>query len=195
MKADPDMLHRQKITDILNRGQLNADDLQQVLPIIYQQLKHMARKVKSDHRHQATLNTTALVHDMYLKVSRNQALSVESSRHFYRIAAKAMRQILIDAARARLASKRQRDDLVWGETVQLQGVAQDAAGASQLLEIHRALETLHDLDVRLAQIVELHFFAGYTFKRIAQLLHTSESTVMRDWRKARAWLYAQLQPD
>lgn len=186
------MVSPSDITIILNQNKLDHDAWEQILPIVYQQLKHLARQVKSNHHSGQTLNTTALVHDVYLKIKKNGKLKVSGSKHFYRLAAQAMRQILIDAARAKLTAKRQGQEVEWLDEFTVSLMEQPGTSAAELLSIDEALTQLKLIDQSSAQIVELHFFAGYGFAQIAQILEVSESTVYRDWKKARAWLYAQL---
>ncbi|MCB1582929.1 MAG: sigma-70 family RNA polymerase sigma factor [Xanthomonadales bacterium] len=176
----------------MNQHELTPDSWEQVLPIVYQQLKHLARKVKSNHRSGETLNTTALVHDVYLKIKNHGNLSVQGRKHFYRLAAQAMRQILIDAARAKLTSKRQTQLVEWDDEFSVILMEKPGTTAPELLAIDEALNALKQVDEKLVQIVELHFFAGYGFAEIAKIMDISESTVYREWKKARAWLYAQL---
>ena len=186
------MISNSEITTFLNQHDLDADAWEQILPIVYQQLKHLARKVKSNHHSGQTLNTTALVHDVYLKIKKNGKLNVQGSQHFYRLAAQAMRQILIDAARAKLTAKRQGQVVEWDDEFTITLMEKPGTTAVELVAIDEALEELKVMDEKLAHIVELHFFAGYGFTQIAEILEVSESTVFRDWKKARAWLYANL---
>jgi len=180
------------ITAFLNQQPLADDAWERILPLVYQQLKHLARQVKSNHRSGETLNTTALVHDVYLKIKRSGTLNVAGTQHFYRLAAKAMRQILIDAARAKLSAKRQGQQVTWEEEFTVTLLEQPGTTAAELVSIDEALDELKSFDEQLALIVELHFFAGYGFAQVADILGVSESTVYRDWKSARAWLYAQL---
>jgi len=188
MKLDTDA----DITRFLNQQELDSGAWEQILPIIYQQLKHLARKVKSNHHSGQTLNTTALVHDVYLKIKKNGQLNVQGRQHFYRLAAQAMRQILIDAARAKLTAKRQAQVIDWDDEFTITLMEKPGTTALELVAIDKALDELKLMDENLAHIVELHFFAGYGFSQIADILDVSESTIYRDWKKARAWLYAQL---
>ncbi len=180
------------ITVFLNQHRLDENAWEQILPIVYQQLKHLARQVKSNHRSGNTLNTTALVHDVYVKIKKNGRLNVQGSRHFYRLVAQAMRQILIDAARAKLTAKRQAQMVEWQDEFTITLLEQPGTSATDLLSIDLALSTMKQANEQLAHIVELHFFAGYGFEQIAEILQVSESTVYRDWKKARAWLYAHM---
>ncbi len=186
------MVSAADITTFLNQHELDQDAWEQILPIVYQQLKHLARQVKSNHQSGQTLNTTALVHDVYIKIKRNGNLNVQGSKHFYRLAAQAMRQILIDAARAKLTAKRQAQVVEWEDEFTITLLEKPGTSAADLLAIDEALSELKQMDEQLVQIVELHFFAGYGFAQIAEILGISESTIYRDWKKARAWLYAYL---
>lgn len=186
------MVSATDITTFLNQHELDQDAWEQILPIVYQQLKHLARQVKSNHQSGQTLNTTALVHDVYLKIKRNGKLNVQGSKHFYRLAAQAMRQILIDAARAKLTAKRQAQVVEWEDEFTITLLEKPGTSAADLLAIDEALSELKQVDEKLVQIVELHFFAGYGFAQVADILAVSESTIYRDWKKARAWLYAYL---
>lgn len=186
------MLSPSEITTFLNQNDLNENAWEKILPLVYTQLKHLARKVKSNHRSGQTLNTTSLVHDVYLKIKKNGQLNVKGSQHFYRLAAQAMRQILIDAARAKLTAKRQGHAVEWDDEFTITLIEQPGTTAADLIAIDEALKQLKAINDHLAHIVELHFFSGYGFEQIADILQVSESTVYRDWKKARAWLYAQL---
>lgn len=186
------MVSESELTSFLNQHELTPETWEAVLPIVYQQLKHLARKVKSDHRSGETLNTTALVHDVYLKIKNHGNLTVQGRKHFYRLAAQAMRQILIDAARAKLTNKRQAQLVEWDDEFTVTLMEKPGTSAAELIAIDEALESLKQVDGNMVEIVELHFFTGYGFAEIAEILGVSESTVYREWKKARAWLYAYL---
>lgn len=186
------MSNEADITVFLNQAELDDQTWEKVLPIVYHQLKHLARQVKSDHRATPTLNTTALVHDAYLKIKKHGALNLSGRQHFYRLAAKAMRQLLIDAARAKKSGKRDGQALVWEEHLLVQLSEDEHCNSDQLLAIDHALEQVKKIDPQLVHMVELHFFAGHNFAQIAEIQGVSESTVFRQWKKARAVLYAHL---
>jgi RNA polymerase sigma factor (TIGR02999 family) len=140
-----------------------------------------------------TLNTTALVHEAYLRLVPGRGLPVESRAHFFNLAARVMRNVVVDFVRRKSADKR------GGEVVRvtLTGSAELAAQedsrlSADLLALHAALERLEGESPRLARLVELHFFAGLTFEEIAELLGMGERTVKRHWRSARAFLLATL---
>lgn len=165
---------------------------EQIIPLVYQQLKGLARAVKSDHKSQFTLNTTALVHDVYLKIQKAGAANVDNERHFFRLAAKAMRQIITDAARAKLTGKRDAQTFSLDQWVLVSIRDDSKSSAEEIVQIDQALFALSEFDEQAAQVVELHFFAGYTFTEVAEILNISESSVFRLWRKARAWLFTAL---
>ena len=165
--------------------------LDEVFTQVYQHLRGLARAQRratpSD-----TLSTTGLVHEAYLKLVRSEGLSSEDREHFYNLAARAMRQVLIDRARAHGADKRPearaRVTLDEGEA---SGADYNALSA-ELLDLDRALDKLAALDARLADLVSLRLFAGLEFGEIAALRGVSERTVLRDWRKTRAILSVEL---
>jgi RNA polymerase sigma factor (TIGR02999 family) len=164
----------------------------EVLRLVYADLERIARAELARHRRGATLDTGALVHEAYLKLFDRTAASFESRKHFFATAAKAMRHVVIDYARARLAERRGAgaqhvplDALVGGP------LAVDRQ-AEQLIDIDRALARLATLDERLAQVVELRFFAGLEVSEIAALLGVSEPTIKRDTRAAKAYLLKEL---
>ena len=162
----------------------------ELIGLLYVDLKRMARRERGRAGRPATLQTTALIHEAYLKVHDNPAWG--DREHFLRAVATAMRQVLVDSARARLRLKR-------GSGVA--ALPLEAAEAVQrmpergVVELNDALELLGALDPRLVQVVECRFFAGFTDEQTAQALRLSDRTVRRDWEKARAWLYRELQPD
>ncbi|WP_395373652.1 ECF-type sigma factor [Marinicella sp. W31] len=180
------------LTVLLNKVTEEESTWNDVLPIVYHQLKAMAHRVKSEHQSGQTLNTTALVHDAFIKIKKHGQLSIQGRQHFYRIAAQCIRQLLVDAARARMAGKRSGERITLDEAIELPRLNHQETSALEIIDIDAALKQLKQHSPRLVQIVEGHFFAGYSFTEVADILNVSESTVMRDWKKARAWLYAHL---
>jgi RNA polymerase sigma factor (TIGR02999 family) len=165
--------------------------LDQVFTQVYQHLRGLARAQRratpSD-----TLSTTGLVHEAYLKLVKSEGLSSEDREHFYNLAARAMRQVLIDRARAHGAAKRpEARTRVTLDTGDAAGPDPNALSA-ELMDLDRALDKLAGLDARLADLVSLRLFAGLEFGEIAALRGVSERTVLRDWRKTRAILSAEL---
>lgn len=154
--------------------------------MVYDELRSIAHRQLRRLRPGETLGTTALVHEAFLKLARAR-LSPEDAGHFYALAARAMRQILVDAARARPRGASRRFVSLDEEAAQLDVAADDMLG------IDDALRQLEALDPRLAQVVELRYFGGLTEEEVAVSLGTSARTVRRDWRKARAFLHEVLQ--
>jgi RNA polymerase sigma factor (TIGR02999 family) len=155
----------------------------------YEELRRLASSVRRDDPSE-TLSPTALVNEAYLKLASSPGFTPESRLHFKRIAARAMRQVLVEAARRRKADKRG-----GGIALVTFDEALDAATgtADELLALDAALEGLARLHPRQAQMVEYRFFGGLDMAETASLLDVSESTLTRDWRAARAWLAVELQ--
>lgn len=160
----------------------------QLYAAIYGELRKIARRYTRNERPDNTLNSTALVHEAYLKLSSGKG-SYQDRTHFFAIAARVMKQILIDHARARLAQKHgggaQKLDL---ENVSL--FSNDRP--SELLDLHEALIRLHEFSPRQAQIVEMRFFGGMTETEMSDHFGVSVRTIRRDWTMAKAWLYGEL---
>lgn len=154
----------------------------------YEELRRLASSVrKSDPG--STLSPTTLVNEAWLRLSRNPPAALGSRLHFKRIAARAMRQILVDAARKRHAIRH------GGENVLVtldDGVESTVAAASDIIALDDALSTLASMNQRQAAMVEARFFGGLDVSEIAELLAISEATVLRDWRAAKAWLSLEL---
>jgi RNA polymerase sigma factor (TIGR02999 family) len=157
----------------------DREAVDRLFALAYEELKRLASAIRRGERGQ-TLTPTALVNEAWLKLSRLE---------FKRVAARAMRQVLIEAARRRLAEKRGggMDLVTFDESLQ-----QGASTPEELLELHDALETLSRANPRQAALVESRFFGGMETAEIAELLGISEATVLRDWRAARAWLSHEL---
>jgi len=168
---------------------IDPPDLNTLFSDVYSQLRRLARGQRGAG--QDTLNTTALVHELFLQMSRGgENLKFIEPRQFYAYAAQAMRHLLIDRARARARIKRGGDL----QRVDLTESAADPArmAPEQALALDAALRKLAVADARAAEVVELHYFAGLPVERIATLLGTSSRTIDRDWRYARAFLHSQL---
>jgi RNA polymerase sigma factor (TIGR02999 family) len=171
-----------------NNGDKTA--LDEMLPLVYQELRRIAvnhlRRERSDH----TLQPTALVHEAYLRLIDQRNLSQQSRTQFFGLAAEMMRRILVNHAQHRQAAKR-------GGRGALRVSMQVAINSMEpenvdLIALDDALETLATLDPRKSRIVELKFFGGLTTKEVAELLEISDSTVENDWSMARAWLYREI---
>lgn len=163
--------------------------LDRLFPLVYQELHTVAHRQLARGRPGNTLNTTALVHEAFLKLSGSPAPEWESQRHFFAVAARAMRQIIVDYARHLTADKR------GGGIPDLSLDAGRVAAmdrAPELVALDEALTDLSRLSPRLAHVVELRFFAGLSVEETAEVLEVSPRTVKREWQKARAWLYRAL---
>jgi len=162
--------------------------------LLYDELRRLAHRALADQRHEATLQTTALVHELYLRLVGSFAPREGDRRRFFGAAARAMRRILIDRARERLADKRGAGerplplDEAGFAAAAARGGASVEAQAAEALAVDQALAALERHDPRLAELVELRFFAGCSVEESASLLGLSERTVKRDWQKARALL-------
>lgn len=181
-----------EITRILkdwNDGDQNAKDL--LLPFVYDELRRQARILMSAERRDHTLQPTALVHEAFLRLSQQTGMQWKDRSHFYGIASRLMRQILIDHAR-KMAAKKRGERPVHFSLDDVQIPAKDRAAAFVALD--EALERLEGFDSQQARIVEMRFFGGLRSEEIAEGLGISERTVNRDWQAARVWLFRELSP-
>jgi RNA polymerase sigma factor (TIGR02999 family) len=164
----------------------------ELVPIVYDTLRRLARGYLSGERHAATLQPTALVHEAYMRLVEQQTPGWESRGHFYAVAAQLIRQVLVDHARRRLSAKRGagavRVDLTDISDLPAPGPAID------LLQLDDSLQALTQLDERKARAVELRYFGGCTEEEISRSLTISVATVRRDLRTAEAWLAVRLNP-
>ena len=180
------------ITELIRLwGQGDRDAADRLFPMVYDELRRIAERYFRAEGPGHTLQPTALVHDLYIKLTR-QDTQFRDRRHFYAVAARQMRHLLIDHARAANAAKR-------GGALARVELLQDPAGPAgagfEALALHEALEALEKLDARVAAAVELRYFAGLTEKEAAEALDVSVATFKRDWVFAQAWLRARLRPD
>lgn len=173
----------------------NRAALDQLFDLVYRDLHERASRHLNQHASSPTLDTTALVHETYLKLADASSLELEDRRHFFAVAARAMRQIAVDHARKSMAQKR--GGGAWNVSLDDAGLAAAAPEkpGADLVALDRALSDLAELDERLARTVELRYFAGLSVEETAELMGVSERTVKRDWRKARAFLYDALRTD
>jgi RNA polymerase sigma factor (TIGR02999 family) len=169
-----------------NEGDRTA--LERLVPLVYEELHRIAGMYMRGERAGHPLQTTALVHEAYLRLEKTDGIRWQNRAHFYAVAARAMRHILIDFARARRQQKRN-----GGRQVDLDEALTIAAERSEdFIAIDDALTTLAKLDRRQSQIVELRFFGGLTEQAIADVLQVSPRTVSTEWRLARSWLLREL---
>jgi RNA polymerase sigma-70 factor, ECF subfamily len=178
------------ITQILQKwseGDENA--LETLIPLVYQELHRLAHRALARNSSGNTVQTTALVHEAYLRLIDAGEINWQSRTHFYAVSATLMRNILVDFARARLAQKR------GGEVqhVELDEALDFSPNKSEnLVALDDALKELSKLDERQSRIVELRFFGGLTEQETADVMKISPATVRRDWQMARAWLHREL---
>ncbi|MBL0162915.1 MAG: sigma-70 family RNA polymerase sigma factor [Xanthomonadales bacterium] len=169
----------------LNGNKASANEL---FPLVYQELRSLAHAQLRGEGEGHTLQTTALINETYLRLIGQNRTDWQTRSHFVAIAAQAMRRILIDHARRKLADKRpdprQRVDFEFAEMIPLRD--------ETLLALDRALSDLETLDPRQAKVVELKFFAGLDLDQIAKVLDVSAATVTREWRLAKGWLHMAL---
>ena len=163
--------------------------LDALLPLVYGHLHGLASRTLAGGGRSEILDTTALVHEAYLKLHESDRLTLEDRKHFFSVAAMAMRQIVVDHARQRAAA-RHGGQQVRVDLDRTQIPVQD--GADTVLALDQALTRLHELNERSAQVVELRYFGGLSVEETAETLGVDPRTVKRDWRKARAILYAAL---
>jgi RNA polymerase sigma factor (TIGR02999 family) len=163
----------------------DAGALDRLFPIVYHELRQRAHRQLAARRPGDTLSTTVLVHEAYLKLTGSACRDYHDGSHFFAVASRAMRQILVDYARRHAAAKRG-----GGHAVSLDpDRVADPGRAEELLELDEALSRLELLDERLARVVELRFFGGLSVEEAGEVLGISPRSVKRDWRKARAFLF------
>jgi RNA polymerase sigma factor (TIGR02999 family) len=165
--------------------------MSQLLPLVYDELRRVAARLMRRERPGQTIQATALVNEAYLRLLGGRAPAFQDRAHFMAIAARSMREILVDRARARNAAKR------GGGAAAVELDESRMAGqpmSEDVLAVDEALTRLANIDARQARVVELRFFAGMSVEEIAEATGVSAGTVKRDWAVARAWLYRELAP-
>ena len=180
-----------EVTVLLRAWRAGDDEAyRRVSVLVYEELRRQAGNYVRRKRRGDGQQATSLVHEAFMRLATARAVDWQDRRHFLAVAARTMRRVLVDAARARGASKR-------GSDAEHLPLPSDLAGAGSALvdviALDEALERLGRVDERKVQVVELRFFAGLTVPETAQVLQVSPDTVARDWRMARAWLHRELQ--
>lgn len=180
-----------QITQLLvDWGQGDHAALEKLTPVVYEQLRRLAHRYMEGQRPDHTLQTTALVNEAYLRLADQKKPNFTNRSHFFAVAAKAMRHILVDQAKAAQRQKRGGG----AAKIELDEAALISPEEPQaILDLNDALERLATLDSRKAQVVELKYFGGLQQAEIAEVLKVSAVTVRRDWVFAKTWLYGQLQ--
>ena len=167
----------------------NSEALDELMPFIYDELRRQAHKMLRHERQGHTLQTTALVHEAYMRLADSSSKDWENREHFFNLAAKMMRNILVNHARRRACLKRGGGGLP--EKIELDDLP-DTSRDEGLIRLDEALKRLRKLDERQADIVEYRFFAGLTNEEIAELMDISETTIKRELRHAKAWLRREM---
>jgi RNA polymerase sigma-70 factor, ECF subfamily len=182
MKSEEEILLRESAAQPLN--------LSRVMPVVYDELRRLARRYMARERDGRTIQATALVHEAYLRLMKEKAPVWQNRAHFCAIAAGSMREILVERARARAAAKRGGSQV----RVSLSDVRASGKDASfDMLALHEALERLSKMDPQLVRIVELRFFGGLTVEETAEEMGTSPASIKRAWSMARAWLRREME--
>ncbi len=166
------------------------ESLDALLPLVYDELHRQAARFLRRERIGHTLQTTALIHETYLKLIDQRNVNWQNRAHFFGIAAQAMRRILVDYAKSRHREKRGGAN----ENLPLEAATLAVSGerSIDLEELDQALTRLAELDERQARIVELRYFGGLSIEETAEILHISTATVKNDWKSAKAWLYGEI---
>src|SRR5215203_4833074 len=180
----------QGITQLLERwSQGDEEALDQLMPLVYDELHRLARAYLRRERHEHTLQPTALVNEAYLKLVRQRNMPWQNRAQFFGIAAQLMRRILVDHARANYAEKRGGHRV----NVSLKNIyAVNTQDEADVLAVHEVLNRLAEIDPDQSRIVELRFFGGLTIEETSEVMRISHSTVEREWRTAKAWLKREL---
>jgi RNA polymerase sigma-70 factor, ECF subfamily len=179
-----------RVTQLLEQWSQGDDAaVIELTPLVYEELRRLAHHYMEGQRSDHTLQTTALVNEAYLRLADQTNPSWQSRAHFFAVAARAMRQIVVDYARSNRAQKRGGG----GARIELdESAILSPEQSKEIVDLHEALERLGTLDSRKAQVVELKFFGGLNYDEIAEVLKIARVTVRRDWEFARLWLYTEL---
>lgn len=184
---------RGEVTQLLeswSAGESSA--LEDLLPLVYDELRTLAASYLRKERRGHTLQPTALVHEVFVRLVGSETVDARNRAHFFAIAARAMRRVLVDHARRQQANKR----IAAGEKISLDDAPEISTEPGlDVLMVHEALEKFREVNERQAQLVELRYFGGLTNAEAAEVLGVSEGTIERDWKIARIWLHRKMQPD
>lgn len=180
----------QQITRLLVEwGNGNHSALENLMPLVYDELRKMARRYMRRQSVGHTFQTTELIHEAYLKIAKNDAQNWQNRAHFFGVAAQAMRHILVDYARSKNSQKRggMQEKVTLEETLII-----SSQNTDHIIKLNEAMLQLANLDARKSRVVELKYFGGLTNEEIAEVLKISPETVKRDWRFSRTWLLREL---
>lgn len=177
---------------LLSWGQGDTAALDRLVPLLYDDLRRVARGHLRRERPGHSLQATALVHEVFLRLVDVDRMTLKSRTHFFALSARLMRQILVDHARRQRASKRGSGAMVISLNEAAGAAAPTSTSSVDVLALDEALDTLSSLDVRQCRVVELRFFAGLNIPEAADALGVSTATVEREWAMAKAWLHQRL---
>jgi RNA polymerase sigma factor (TIGR02999 family) len=177
---------------LVSLGDGDSTALDRLMPLVYSELRRLAKARLGSERSDHTLNTTALVHEAYLKLADQNRINWQSRAQFFALASQAMRRILVDYARRRNAAKRGGNNVV--NIREADSVASDMK-TDDLVALDESLKRLAEVDPRQSQIVECRFFGGLSIEETAKVVGVSTATIKREWAVARAWLYRDLNRD
>lgn len=192
VQASERSISQGEVTQLLDQLREQPETLDRILPLIYDDLREVARCQQARYGCSPTLQTTELVHEAFLKLRSSARLDMRSSQHLKRVSALAIRQLIVDHARSKLAAKRGsgKAPLSLNEELATQpGIHNEEA----VIQVDEALQRLEDAFPRLAEVVIARFFGGCTSDEIADMMDVSVRTVQRDWDRARAWLMVEMQ--
>lgn len=185
------MAEDSSVTALLQRWRDgDRDALDGLLPLVYDELRRLAAHELRGHKHHDTLQPTALVHDVFVRLLGAEQVDIGNRKHLFATAAKLMRQVLIDRARAQ--SRDKRGGGAWQRVDFIEALALPIEPMTDVPALVEALEALAKLDPRMAQVVELRYFVGLEVAEVANLFEVDERTIYRDWAMARAWLKERL---
>jgi RNA polymerase sigma factor (TIGR02999 family) len=185
-----------RVTELLiSWGRGNADAREALVPLVYAELRRIARRHLWHQRRDHTLQSAALVNEAYLRLVRQESPQWQSRAHFFGVAAQAMRQILVDYARSRLAVKRGAGAPRFTLNTKIDLPQRKKTEEVDLIALDDALNTLGKLDPRQSRIIELRFFGGLSIENTAVVLGVSPATVKREWAMARMWLHREMIKD
>jgi RNA polymerase sigma factor (TIGR02999 family) len=179
-----------QITQLLDELSLgNKEAFDRLMPLVYDELRRMAKRFMSGQPSGHTLQTTELIHEAYIKLADKKEKDWHNRSHFFGVAAQAMRHILVDYARAKLSQKRggAAHQITLDETALI-----SKNNSGEIIALNEALDRLGKMDERKVRVVEMKFFGGLTIEEIARVLQISPETVKRDWKFARTWLLREL---
>jgi len=187
---DAPSVSQQRVTELLMQWSHGNDAaLAELTPLVYEELRRVAHHHLSGQRPNHTLQTTALVNEVYLRLADQTNPTWQNRAHFFAVAARAMRQILVSYARSQRAQKRGGG----APKMDLEEAAlMSPVESKEIIDLHEALGRLATLDPRKAQVVELKYFGGLNYDEMAEVLKISRITVRRDWEFAKVWLYTEL---